>query len=545
MILIGAKLSGIYKIGGNMSQIGMRLKNEYLPATMGAVTIGIIVGIIVALFNICLNFLSNTAVTIYTYVQENWYMVPIFLAGLIILAVSMAYIHKKRPQVRGGGMPQTIALSKGEVKFKWYQVLWSNIVCSFMSFFAGLPVGAEGPSMFVGASSANGVWKTCKYRPFMRKYLITAGASSGLAATFNAPLAGILFAIEKIHRKFSPLLLYIVGIAVIFSTIVFHLLDILLGSSIEPFFNFSFLSVFPFEYFWVLIILGLAIGVSAVIFQLILTKTQSFTDKHTKGFPYWIRLICAFVFTGVIGLFFIDAITGGRGLIEKVSSADFSLQLIGILLLIKLFLITVCYNSGATGGLFIPSLCIGALVGGLCGHLFMICGLPSEYYTSIVCFSMLGFLTGMTHAPMSSLVLLIEMTGFTGNLLSCGIVIVAAYTIALVLRPKSLYEEQVDRLVKNTGYNESEPAKTKHIEVTEKSVLINKRVSDIFLPQSVAISSITRNDKKIVSDSETRFRVGDKVQFIYQGACKEKVGMYLKDIAGKPKTEEIWDFEGQ
>jgi len=412
-----------------------------------------------------------------------------------------------------------------------------------MSFFAGLSVGAEGPSMFVGASSANGVWKTCKYRPFMRKYLITAGASSGLAATFNAPLAGILFAIEKIHRKFSPLLLYVVGIAVISSTIIFHLLALIVGSSVAPFFNFEFLSVLPFNYFWILIILGVTLGATAVLFQLLLTKTQSFTDKHPKGFPYWFRLICAFVLTGVIGLFFIDAITGGRWLIEKVSNADFSIQLIGILLLIKLFLITVCYNSGATGGLFIPSLCVGALIGGLCGHLFIECGLPAEYYTTIVCFSMLGFLTGVTHAPMSSLVLLIEMTGFMGNLLSCGIVIVSAYAIALVLRPKSLYEEQVDRLVKNTGYDENEPAKTKRIEVTDKSVLVNKRVSDIFLPQSVAISSITRADKKIVSDSETRFRIGDKVQFIYQGACKEKVGMYLKDIAGKPMSEEIWDYE--
>ncbi len=528
-----------------MSQLGMRIKNEYWPATVSAVIIGIAVGIIVGLFNLCLNFLSTTAVTIYTGVKDNLFLLPVFFGGLILLAVLMAFIHKKHPQVRGGGLPQTIALSKGEVKYKWYKVLWSNIVCSFMSFFAGLPVGAEGPSMFVGSASANGVWKTCGYRPFMRKYLITAGASSGLAATFNAPLAGILFAIEKIHRKFSPLLLYIVGIAVIFSTIVFHLLDLLFGSSIEPFFNFEFLSVFPFELFWVLIILGGVIGLSAVLFQLILTKTQSFTDKHTTKFPYWFRLICAFVLTGAIGLFFIDAITGGRWLIENVASVDFSVQLIGILLLIKLFLITICYNSGATGGLFIPSLCVGALVGGLCGHLLIQCGLSPDYYTSIVCFSMLGFLTGMTHAPMSSLVLLIEMSGFTGNLLSCGIVIVGAYSVALVLRPKSLYEEQVDRLVKNTGYDENEPAKTKHIEVTEKSVLIGKRVSDIFLPQSVAISSITRNEKKIVSDSETRFKIGDKVQFIYQGACKEKVGMYLKDIAGKPMTDEIWDYESQ
>lgn len=522
-----------------MSNFSRSFKNEYFPSTISAISIGIIVGLIVGLFNKCLSLISKASVSIYSFTQEHPTFLPLLFCGLIALALMMAFIHKHYPQVRGGGMPQTIAMSKGETRYKWYKVLWSNITCSFMSFFAGLPVGAEGPSMFVGASSADGVWKTFRYRPYIRKYLVTAGASSGFSATFNAPLAGILFAIEKVHRKFSPLLLYVVGIAVIFSTITIHLLNMAWGG-VEHFFDFSFLSTVELKYVWILLILGIVVGVCAVLFQILLTKTQQFTDKKTKQFPFWVRLLCAFILTGLLGFFFIDALTGGHSLIEKVSNFDFSIKAIAILLVIKLFLITLCYNSGATGGLFIPSLCVGALIGGLCGHLFVLMGMPSELYTTIVCFSMLGFLTGTTHAPMSSLVLLLETTSFSGNLLSCGVVIVVSYCTSLIFKQKSLYEEQVERLIKNNGFNENEPAITKHIEVTEQSVLINKRVSDVFLPQSVDICSIKRNGEKIVSDSETRFQIGDKVQFIYQGSNKESIGKYLKDISGHKQTENIW-----
>lgn len=513
-----------------MKKFSKAVRTEYVYALVNAVLIGIIVGVVVCFFNKALSFLSKTSVSIYEYVRNNAIFIPLFFLGLVLIALLMAYIHKKNPQVRGGGMPQTIAMCKGEIKYKWYQVLWANISCSFLSFFSGLPVGAEGPSMFVGAASADGVWKHTKSRPYFRKYLISAGASSGFAATFNAPLAGILFTVEKVHRKFSPLLLFVVGIAVIFSTLTINLISLLWGGT-SPFFDFGALTNIPFKFYWVLLLLGIAVGFAAYLFQLLLVKTQKYSDKKTKEFPFWARLIFAFIFTGALGLFFLDAITGGHNLIEKVVKLDFSLQSILVLLLIKLFLITICYNSGATGGLFIPSLCVGALVGGLCGHLFILVGMPVELYSSVVCFAMLGFLTGTTHAPMSSLVLMLEITGFSGNLLSSGIVIIVAFVVSLVFRRKSLYEEQVERLVEKSGFNENRKAITKTVKLKPNSILINKRVSDVFLPQSMDVCQIVRNGKIIVSDAETRFLEADEVLFIYQANNKKEVHKYLKDIS--------------
>ena len=505
------------------------LKNEYIPMLFASIFVGIVVGLVVGLFNFVGRLLVNNSTTIYLFMQQNPVFIPCLFIALVCIAVLMYFIHKHNAAVRGGGLPQAIAMCKGEVKYSWWKVLWANITCSFMSFACGLPVGAEGPSMFVGAAAADGVHKTTKMRPYTNKYLLTAGASSGLAATFNAPLAGIVFSIEKMHRKFSPLLLFVVGIAVICSTLTINLISLLWGGT-STFFDFSFLLDIPMQFYWCLLILGVVIGISAVLFQLLLIKTQKFLDGKTKQFPYWLRLICAFVATGIVGLLLVDATTGGHLLIEKIVAMDFAVVALLILLVVKVILIAICYNSGATGGLFIPSLSIGALVGGLMGHLFVVMGMPPELYATIVCFAMLAFLGGVGHAPISSLILLLEITAFSGNLLSAGIVIIIAFVVALALRRKSLYEEQVERLVANSGFKENGKAISKKLKVQPNSVLIGKRVSDIFFAQSLDISYIKRDGKKVVSDSETRFALGDEIEFIYQEAHKDETERFLHDI---------------
>ncbi|MBP3581151.1 MAG: chloride channel protein, partial [Clostridia bacterium] len=284
------------------------------------------------------------------------------------------------------------------------------------------------------------------------------------------------------------------------------------------------------EYFGLLALLGIVIGFCAVGFHLLLVKTQKFLDKKTKQFPFWARLVSIFVLTGITGLLLTDAITGGHDLIEKIASLDFAIVALLVLLVVKLFLIAVCYNSGATGGLFVPTLCIGALVGGICGHLMIMLGMPSDLYATIVCISMMGFLSGTTHAPISALVLLIEISGFSGNLLSSGIVIILAFVVALIIRRKSLFEEQVDRIVENLGQKEEGVSISKTLKIGENSVLIGKRVSDIFLPKFVDISSVVRKGRIIVSDSETRIHPDDKIEFIYQQQNAEEIEKYLDDV---------------
>ena len=134
------------------------------------------------------------------------------------------------------------------------------------------------------------------------------------------------------------------------------------------------------------------------------------------------------------------------------------------------------------------------------------------------------------HAPISALVLLVEISGFSGNLLSSGLVIILAVVTALVLRRKSLYEEQVDRIVESSGQKENRISISKTLKIQKNSVLIGKRVSDVFLPKFVDISSVVRKGKTIVSDSETRFRCGDEIEFIYQKQNQKEIEEYLEDV---------------
>ena len=138
-------------------QFANKLKNIVLPVIAYGGVAGIVVGFVVSLFNLGATYLSEYSNIIYKWMGENPAYIPLLFVGLIALALIMALLHKFVPQVRGSGIPQTEGVLRGLVTFKWLRILISTIVGSYISFFAGLSLGAEGPSVQIGATTAQGV----------------------------------------------------------------------------------------------------------------------------------------------------------------------------------------------------------------------------------------------------------------------------------------------------------------------------------------------------------------------------------------------------
>lgn len=513
-------------------QFWAKLKGIVIPVLAYGGAAGIMTGFLVSLFNLAANRITELSNRIYVWFGAHPAFIPLLFVALAALALLMALLHKYVPQVRGSGIPQTEGVLRGLVTFKWLRILLATIAGSFLSFFAGLSLGSEGPSVQIGATTAQGTSEMMRSRLAWRRYVVTGGASAGLAVAFNAPLTGIIFALEEGHRRFTPMILLSASSSVIFGTITYRIFSALWGAGAKPLFDMGQITVLPTNLLWLLIILGVVCGVTAIFFNFTLIHTQRFTDKHVKKFPYWLRLVLVFVLTGVVGLTLLDANTGGHNLIIKVSQLDFSLKMLLLLLFVKFVMIVFCYNSGATGGLFIPMLAIGALIGGICGRIFILCGMPEVYYKAIVCIAMTTFFGASVRAPITAIVLIVEITGYSSGFLSTAIAIFSAYLVAELLGSRPIYDSMLERFCANEHKGMRVQRVRLEVEIELGAFLINKSVSDVLWPANCLVSDIVRDGQEIVPDGETLIQVGDKLVIQAETSDPDETYRYVKGLVG-------------
>ncbi|MDC4408296.1 chloride channel protein, partial [Acinetobacter baumannii] len=164
-----------------------------------------------------------------------------------------------------------------KLKANWFKVLFYKFVGGVIALAAGLSIGREGPSVQMGAAIGEGFSKKLKRINIEEKYLITSGASAGLSAAFNAPLSGVMFALEDVHKNFSPLVLISTIAAALASDFITKQF---LG--LNTAFEFSTVLVLPLKYYWTLILLGILVGISGVLVNKGILKTQDIYGKAKK-----------------------------------------------------------------------------------------------------------------------------------------------------------------------------------------------------------------------------------------------------------------------
>ena len=185
--------------------------NSLLPILFNGIIIGMLVGVVVWGYNFCAEHIVEFSSHIYKSVHENLVFMPLLLLGVGLLACLMALLLKFIPELAGSGIPYTEGVMRGQLKFKKVKMFFGTIIYSFITFFAGLPLGSEGPSVQLGGlvgNNVNAIEEKIRWRSkAWNRLSITSGASAGLAVAFNAPLTGLIFALEEGHKKFSPTIL--------------------------------------------------------------------------------------------------------------------------------------------------------------------------------------------------------------------------------------------------------------------------------------------------------------------------------------------------
>ena len=361
--------------------------------------IGALVGLIVVAFIL---LTERVGQRLYPADGAAWHRV----AFPIVVSLVMGFLlYRYFPNARGSGVPQTKAAlyaREGRISLR---TVFGKFFCTSVTLASGIPLGREGPSVQVGAGIASVLGRKLGLRQEKVKALIPVGAAAAVAAAFNTPLAAVLFSLEEVVGDLhAPVL----GSVVLASATSWAVLRLLLGN--HPLFAVpQYQLVHPAE-FALYAVLGVAGGlVSAAFSRLLLWLREGFLAAPRK--TLWFQPVAGGLVVGLMGWFVPQTLGVGYFHVGEALNGNMAWKLMALLLVLKLVSVAVSYASGNAGGIFGPSLFLGAMLGGVVGtvgnRLF-----PGQVATSGA-YALVGMGTafaGIVRAPMTSVVMIFEIT---------------------------------------------------------------------------------------------------------------------------------------
>ncbi|MDR2660865.1 MAG: ClC family H(+)/Cl(-) exchange transporter [Lactobacillaceae bacterium] len=391
-----------------------------------AILTGILVGIVVSAFRFFIEHLLE-------FIKNNYHKHLLAIIILFILFLMINYfLIKSEPDIKGSGIPQIEAQLNGQLAMDWFGVLWKKFVGGVLAIGSGLFLGREGPSIQLGGVIGLGIWGGLGFSKTDQKILISNGASAGLAAAFNAPVAGVLFILEEIHHNFSPIILVTSFVSSLtanyISLNVFGLKPILQMVKDLPYIQ-------PNQYIWV-IFFGIFLGLFAKLYEVVLINLPLI--------PLWIP----FVLLIPIGYFYTDLLGGGNSIILNLNKNNYTLLVIFGVLILRFVFSMISYGSGLPGGIFLPTLSLGAISGMLLSKVAIVFGLlPNSIIVSFIVISMSGLFGAISMAPLTSIVLVTEMVGSLHHLMPLALITITSYLIMDVFRGRPIYDLLTEKLI--------------------------------------------------------------------------------------------------
>jgi CIC family chloride channel protein len=361
--------------------------------------IGALVGLIVVAFILVT---ERFGVRLYPVGGAAWRRLLVPVVG----SLGMGYLlYLFFPDARGSGVPQTKAALYARGGRISLATVFGKFFCTSATLASGIPLGREGPAVQVGAGIASVLGRKLGLRPEKVKALIPVGAAAAVAAAFNTPLAAVLFALEEVVGDLhAPVL----GSVVLASATSWAMLRLLLGN--DPLFQVpQYQLVHPGE-FGIYAVLGVAGGFVSVAF----TKSLLWMREKFLKFPkktVWFQPVAGGLLVGVMGWFVPQLLGVGYKHVGEVLNGRMAFKLMLLLLVLKLLAVATSYASGNAGGIFGPSLFLGAMLGGIVGTVAQ--HLLPGYVASPGAYALVGMGTafaGIVRAPMTSVVMIFEIT---------------------------------------------------------------------------------------------------------------------------------------
>lgn len=515
------------------------LRHTLLPCLALASAIGALTGIAIFLFRLAATAVIELCERIYAFVRADARYLPLLLLGAAVLGLLSALALKLARDARGGGIPTAVAAIRGLVPLKWVQGLFALFGTSLMTFLGGVPLGNEGPSVLMGASIGKGAAACAgeKHRAWER-YCMTGGASAGFALATGAPICGVLFALEEAHRRFSVSLLVFSSISVFVGTFTQEALLRIFGVTIHGF-GFTPLPSLPLRYLFLPFIIGIVCGFCSVLF----TKWYSFFKKIQRRGTFRIRfipkLIIIFTLTALLGFFSSDFIGSGHSLIEKLLSGAGVWYVLLLALLVRAMLMVAANGEGVSGGIFVPTLALGALIAALLGRGACALGIaPAAFSSLYIAIGMAAFLAASARTPMTALVFAVEVLAGVQNALPIGIAVTAAFMVVEFSGKVSFADTIIESKAHAAHEGRVPLIINAYVTVQEDSFAAGKELRDLLLPPTCAVLSIEMKNPAATLHSAAEISAGDVLHLHYRTYNAKESIRSLEAIFGKqPKNE--------
>lgn len=422
--------------------------NKNFKLLFYALLIGIIVGLVGAIFRIILSYIEVFRVNLYENAGNSDFMSWLWPILFAITGISIALylVRKFAPEASGSGVQEIEGALDGLRPMRWKRVLPIKFIASLFSLGSGLLLGREGPTIQLGANIGKMIKDTMGKSDIESNSLISTGAAAGLASAFNAPFAGIIFVIEEMHGQFKFNFYSVAAIMIGAGTADF-IVRVLVNS--EPVIE---IMIFPSPNIfglWIFIVLGLLCSIIGYVYNKLLVKSLDLF-KFSFKIPIIYTGITVGLIIAVIGMFFPNLIGGGYDIITKGVGNSFTLSFLLFLFIARLFLSIFSYSTGVPGGIFLPMLTLGVIFGMLFGtsmqHYFPdLISHPGVYAIA----GMAGIFSATVRAPLTGLVLAIEMTSNYELILPLIVTTVIASVFTALLGNEPIYTTLLKRTLEN------------------------------------------------------------------------------------------------
>ncbi len=385
-------------------------------------------------------------------------------------------LYRYFPDARGSGVPQTKAALFARDGFISLRTVLGKFFCTATTLASGIPLGREGPSVQVGAGIGSVLGRLLGLRPEKVKALIPVGAAAAIAAAFNTPMAAVLFSLEEVVGDMhAPIL----GSVVLASATSWAVLRLLLGNN--PLFQVpQYELVHPLE-LAIYALLGIAGGFLSVAFTRLLLEMRKFF-LHLPESTRWWHPVVGGVTVGLMGWIVPQVLGVGYGYVGSALNGTMALKLMLLLVVLKLFGVTISYASGNAGGIFGPSLFLGAMLGGAIGTAAH--SVLPGYTASPGAYALVGMgalFAGIVRAPMTSVLMIFEMTRDYAVIVPLMIANMTSLFISSRFQKQPIYEA----LAHQDGIHL--PSRSTQDDVNQRTVAQVMRKSPQILPAQMCV----------------------------------------------------------
>jgi chloride channel protein, CIC family len=415
----------------------VRGDGSLLALALLSLLVGAAAGLIGSVFRLCLEQADLWREQVIAWGHVRGMLGLPVVCGLCAAATAIAawLVRRYSPDASGSGIPHVEAVLEGEVHPAPPRLIPVKFFGGLLAIGAGLALGREGPSVQMGASTAHLLGKLFRRSGWDCRVLLAAGAGAGLATAFNAPIAGAVFVLEELARRFDTR----IAIATFGATTsAIAVARLLLGE--EPDFPVDALPYPGFGTVPVNLVLGILAGLLGVAYNRTILGALALAER-THRWPVEQRAAVVGAAVGLLAWFLPNLVGGGDDLTQVTLQGGGMIQLLPWIFLLRFALGPLSYSAGTPGGLFAPMLVLGSqsgrLFGELCQH--WLPGVTADP-TAFAVTGMAAFFTASVRAPITAITLAVGLTGTHTQLLPMLGACFTAMLVPTLLHSPPIYD---------------------------------------------------------------------------------------------------------